>query len=98
MSVYAVSADIWALSEENDRRFRRWLTLIGVPVRVTDSAGLRAGSADPIEREGIARAERAAAQADRILALDAADAPLPPLPEGWAGRVLRVRNKLELFR
>ena len=32
MSVYAVSADIWALSEENDRRFRRWLTLIGVPV------------------------------------------------------------------
>ena len=72
------------------------LVLNGVPVRVTDSAGLRAGSADPIEREGIARAERAAAQADRILALDAADAPLPPLPEGWAGRVLRVRNKLDL--
>lgn len=34
MSVYAVSADIWALSEENDRRFHRWLTLIGVPVLV----------------------------------------------------------------
>lgn len=72
------------------------LTLNGVPVRVVDTAGLRSSSDDPIEREGMERARKAADAADRILCLAAPDAPAPEIPAHWADRVLLVRNKTDI--
>jgi tRNA modification GTPase len=46
---------------------RERIQLEGIPVQVLDTAGLRTGSLDAIEVEGIRRAEAAMAQADRIL-------------------------------
>ena len=52
---------------------RERIEIDGLPVHVLDTAGLRA-SADEIEREGIRRAEREIARADRVLfVVDAAD-------------------------
>ncbi|KQT52586.1 MULTISPECIES: tRNA uridine-5-carboxymethylaminomethyl(34) synthesis GTPase MnmE [unclassified Aureimonas] len=45
------------------------LDLGGLPVRITDTAGLRE-TEDEIERHGIARAEQAMAEADLVLLLD----------------------------
>jgi tRNA modification GTPase len=45
---------------------RESLSLDGLPVTITDTAGLRA-SADPAEAEGVRRAQKAAQTADRIL-------------------------------
>ncbi len=52
------------------------LTLDGYLIHLTDTAGLTHESHDPIEREGIARAERALEEADLILWVLS-----PPLPE-----------------
>ncbi|QGN54891.1 tRNA uridine-5-carboxymethylaminomethyl(34) synthesis GTPase MnmE [Novosphingobium sp. Gsoil 351] len=49
------------------------VALDGVPFVFVDTAGLRADSADPVERIGIARAEAASAAADLVLWLGAAD-------------------------
>ena len=43
------------------------LDLDGVPVVLTDTAGLRDGSADDIERQGMARARRFAGEADLVV-------------------------------
>jgi len=53
------------------------LELRGFPVTLIDTAGLRE-SADPIEREGVARARRRAEQADLTLWLSDAAAPVSP--------------------
>ena len=51
------------------------LDLGGVPATVVDTAGLRA-AVDPVEREGVRRAEARARRADRVLAVfDAAEWP-----------------------
>lgn len=55
-----------------------------LPVHLIDTAGLRETD-DPIEREGVARAERAVASADHVLVLLDANVPELPtitLPEG----------------
>jgi tRNA modification GTPase len=53
---------------------RERIDIDGLPLHVLDTAGLRAG-ADEIEQEGIRRAEREIARADRVLfVVDAADA------------------------
>lgn len=55
-----------------------------LPVHLIDTAGLRETD-DPVEREGVARAERAVASADHVLVLLDANAPELPtmtLPEG----------------
>lgn len=44
------------------------LSVRGIPVRVSDTAGIHAAD-DPVEREGIERAKRAAVEADFILAV-----------------------------
>ena len=67
----------------------------GVPVRLTDTAGLRAGT-DPVEAMGVERARQRLAQADLVLALvdDVADQQSElELPEE---RLLVVRNKIDL--
>ena len=55
------------------------LEIAGVPVRLVDTAGLRA-SADPIEAEGIKRAQAALARADFVLlVVDATDYERKPM-------------------
>jgi tRNA modification GTPase len=54
---------------------RERIDIDGLPLHVLDTAGLRTG-ADEIEQEGIRRAEREIARADRVLfVVDAADPP-----------------------
>jgi tRNA modification GTPase len=67
----------------------------GVPVRITDTAGLRE-TADAIEAEGVRRARARGAKADLIIAVAAA--PEPMFPETPAGvEVLHVITKADLF-
>ena len=72
--------------------------LDGVPVRLTDTAGLREG-ADPVEAIGVARARAAAANADLVVLLadesveGGTQAPELAVP---ADRILHVRNKIDL--
>ncbi len=82
---------------------RERVVIDGVPVHILDTAGLREHSSDAIEMEGIRRAQRAMAQADRILfVLDSAADPQglayaaerARLPDGVP--VTRVFNKIDL--
>lgn len=68
----------------------------GYPVVLTDTAGLRA-TVDPVEGEGVRRAQAALAGADIVVAVgDAAAGVAPPAPEGLDGvAVLRVWNKID---
>ena len=73
------------------------IVLGGVPIRLTDTAGLRRGG-DPVERIGVERARAAVASADvALLVVDAsvAGAPEPMLGES-AARAVTVRNKVDL--
>jgi tRNA modification GTPase len=68
----------------------------GVPLTLTDTAGLRATD-DPVESAGVRRAETALADADRVLwvvdSTVAAPEPWPDLPAGTAMDV--VRSKID---
>ncbi len=71
------------------------IDLGGIPVRLTDTAGLRE-TADEVEAEGVRRAQARAAAADLIIAVAPAPAPVfPPVPSGRA--VLHVITKADLF-
>ncbi len=72
---------------------RERVVIEGLALELTDSAGLRA-SDDPLEREGIRRAEAAAAQADCVLWTIDDSAPAPPLPPP-AARII-VYTKIDL--
>jgi tRNA modification GTPase len=70
------------------------LDLGGFLVSLIDTAGLRE-SLDPVEREGVRRAEAAAAGAD--LVLEVVDARTGSgAREGWPGKVWRLWNKMDL--
>lgn len=69
----------------------------GLPVRLTDTAGLRA-SGDRVEMIGVDRARQAVSNADVVLLVEDDTLPEPPtlgleLP---AERTVRVRNKVDL--
>ena len=68
----------------------------GVPVRLTDAAGLRRGG-DAVEEIGVGLAQDAAEKADLVLLVEddtsAAAAPAVDLP---SERLLHVRNKIDL--
>ena len=69
----------------------------GIPVRVTDTAGLREGG-DAVERIGVQRARAAIAEADLVLMVadDSLDAPAAlDGVEGAEGKRLDVRNKVD---
>ena len=75
----------------------------GVPIRLTDTAGLRAGG-DRVEAIGVERARTAIAGADLVLAVEDAMAgppgggrtPDPESPIDIAPNRIRVRNKIDL--
>ena len=69
----------------------------GIPIRLTDTAGLRGGG-DKVEAIGIERARSAIAAADLVLAVEDATAPAFGSESGGPGaeRSLRVRNKIDL--
>ncbi len=69
------------------------VALGGVPVHLTDTAGLRETD-DYIEAEGVRRAKARALEADLIIAVAAPGEDFPPVPEG--AKVLRVRTKTDL--
>jgi tRNA modification GTPase len=70
------------------------LELRGLPVNLVDTAGIRETD-DPIEREGVARARRRAAEADLILWLSDKDGSAHG-PAGTDQRTILVRTKADL--
>jgi tRNA modification GTPase len=73
------------------------VNLDGVPIRLLDTAGLRA-SASELEREGIARAERSLQLADLCLHIADRNAPRPPHFDERTGEAkeIVVLNKSDL--
>lgn len=75
------------------------LVLDGVPIHITDTAGLRESS-DAVERIGMERAREAARRADVLVVMSEAGAPAPrQLPSGLPEDVPRieVENKADLL-
>jgi len=75
---------------------REYIDLHGMPLHVIDTAGLRV-SDDPVEREGVRRAQSEMAAGDRVLlVVDASTGEIPtePLPAGVPVTVLH--NKIDL--
>jgi len=77
-----------------------YLNLRGIPVRLSDTAGIRE-TGDPVEREGVARSQRQAASADLLLLVLDTSRPLDDddrsLLESSSGRPrLLVLNKTDL--
>jgi tRNA modification GTPase len=74
------------------------IDLAGYPVVLADTAGLR-HSADPIEREGLRRARRRAAEADiRLFVFDARRPTEAQAAAAWpASGTIRVANKIDLL-
>ena len=86
------------------------IVLDGLPLQIVDTAGLRA-STDPIELEGVRRAQAAIATADcLLLVVDSTKVPVVPgvslpakdllgagLPEEKTARVTVVMNKMDLL-
>jgi len=72
------------------------VNLRGVPVRLLDTAGLRASTSD-IEREGVARTERSLQKADlRLHIVDRTTAPLEQFAQTVDGNEILVLNKSDL--
>jgi tRNA modification GTPase len=72
------------------------LDLAGIPVHITDTAGLRE-TTDPIEAEGIRRAYEKAAKADLTLYVTDQEEPkMPTLPSGGNG-LIYIRTKADLL-
>ena len=72
------------------------LNIAGVPVILTDTAGMRE-TKDAIEEEGIRRAFAAANEADLVVWLNAADVPSVPVPEGLeSGKLVEIVSKGDL--
>jgi tRNA modification GTPase len=74
------------------------LDIAGYPVTVVDTAGLR-DSDDPVELEGMRRAEARAAQADLTLWVEESDggSAAPEAIGSTGGTLWRVRNKADLL-
>ena len=73
------------------------IELAGLPIRLTDTAGLRAGG-ERVEMIGVGRARAALGQADLVLLVEDAAVESPPALgiEPPPERTLRVRNKVDI--
>lgn len=80
---------------------REHLSLDGLPITVIDTAGLR-DSADPVERQGVARARTEVGRADRVLWMADAREPLDEVlataraAVGADTPLTLIRNKIDL--
>ena len=72
------------------------MTLGGLPVTLRDTAGLRAGSADPLEVLGMGRTQEAMREGDLVVWLTAADVPAGRAGEGIDSDTLWIWNKSDL--
>jgi len=72
------------------------LDLRGLPVTLVDTAGIRETD-DPVEREGVARARRRAAEADLILWLTDEDNPTPTTNATEGPPIVVLRSKADLL-
>ncbi len=99
------SAIVTAIPGTTRDLLRESLELDGMPLHITDTAGLR-DSIDPVEQEGIRRAREEMARADGIVWVvdhSAGECPpldaVPGLPEALAagaGKLVVVLNKIDL--
>ncbi|HAN69691.1 MAG TPA: tRNA uridine-5-carboxymethylaminomethyl(34) synthesis GTPase MnmE, partial [Halieaceae bacterium] len=97
------SAIVTAIAGTTRDILREHIQIDGMPLHIVDTAGLRA-SEDAVEQEGIRRAQREIASADRILlVIDMTDP--SPLPDDlWPGfpqtavPITRIHNKCDLAR
>jgi tRNA modification GTPase len=71
------------------------IDLRGIPLRLTDTAGIRASS-DAVEREGIARTLRLVESADLVLHLEDGSQPASPEKVAAGAKELLVLNKSDL--
>ena len=85
----AIVSDVAGTTRDS---IEEWLDIEGWPVRLADTAGLRA-TADVIEAEGVERAKSLAAKADIVIALDDEAAAI-----AHDGRTIRVHAKCDLSR
>ena len=69
------------------------LTIGGYLVHLTDTAGLAHESRDPVEREGIARAESALEEADLVLWVLSPPLPAPPVRQLEEARIDRLAGE-----
>jgi len=76
-------------------RIDLFLDLGGVPVRLSDTAGVQV-TCDPVEQEGIRRTEQAMAEADLVLWLSPADDPSAPSFDLEPGKIAIVATKADL--
>jgi tRNA modification GTPase len=74
------------------------LDLEGLPVVLTDTAGLRDSSVDPIERIGIDRTMARSREADLVIWLQAPDVETTRCPPAFDSDPLLVWNKVDLDR
>jgi tRNA modification GTPase len=72
------------------------LDLDGVPVIVTDTAGLRSDGVDAVEREGMRRSRQHISGADLVVWVWSADVPESDVPESSIRPDLLVQNKSDL--
>lgn len=72
--------------------------LRGIPLHLVDTAGIRGEGAEAVERDGMARAKAAAAEADIVVWLVDSASPSPMRWPGWGhrGALLEVFSKCDL--
>ena len=76
---------------------RASVVIAGVPVHLTDTAGIRE-TTDTIETIGVERARAAARKSDLVLVVSDTTASLASLPPEACGRWVHVHNKIDLMR
>ena len=75
---------------------RGFVSLLGLPVRLVDTAGIRASGAGAIEKEGIKRTEQEVSRADLVFVMSEVGVDFNP-PQAELSQSIRVFNKIDLF-
>lgn len=72
------------------------LEVTGIPVVLTDTAGIRVQVADEVEKEGIRRTRERIGEADVVIWVSSPDIPGSEEPDPFSIADVRVRNKADL--